>query len=182
MLNHAGDEARKCNAVFFGIPECDTGTTKLERVKQDFCRVFDICSVAVPFINPNNAICDTVRLGKYSTDLTRPRPVLVKFNSATYVSNLLNNKKQCPKGVTLKPDLPPEARKVESLLLKERWQLIQNGKDRKDIRIRGNSIFLSGKLLATVTNGELHKEHLTQCSNTSSINDNQATSINTDDN
>ena len=94
----------------------------------------------------------------------------------------MNNKKQCPKGVTLKPDLPPEARKVESLLLKERWQLIQNGKDRKDIRIRGNSIFLSGKLLATVTNGELHKEHLTQCSNTPSINDNQATSINTDDN
>ena len=62
-----GDDARKYNAVFYSIPECDTGTTKLEHVKQDFCRVFDICSATVPFSNPNNSMCDTVRLGKYST-------------------------------------------------------------------------------------------------------------------
>jgi len=95
-----GDDAGKYNAVVYGIPECDTGTTKLERVKQDFCRVFDICSATVPFSNPNNSICDTVRLGKYFVDLAPPRPVLVKFNSTVYVSNLLNNKKQCPKGIT----------------------------------------------------------------------------------
>jgi len=100
------DDARKYNAVVYGIPECETGTTKLECVKQDFCRVFDICSATVPFSNPNNSICDTVCLEKYSVDSAWPRPVLVKFNSTVYVSNLLNNKKQCPKGIhwSLKPE------------------------------------------------------------------------------
>jgi len=88
-----GDDARKYNAVVYGIPECETGTTKVERVKQDFCRVFDICSATVLFSNLNNSICDTVCLGKYSIDSAWPRPVLVKFNSTMYVSNLLNNKK-----------------------------------------------------------------------------------------
>jgi len=102
-----GNDVRKYNAVVYGIPECETGTTKLECVKQDFCRVFDIYSTTVPFSNPNNLICDTIRLGKYFIDLARPRPVLVKFTSTVYVSsNLLNNKKQCPKGITLKPDFP----------------------------------------------------------------------------
>ena len=181
----AGEDARNHNVVLYGIPECDTGTTRLERVKQDFCRVFDICSVTVPFSNPNNEICDTVRLGKYSADSARPRPVLVKFKSVFYVSNLLNNKKQCPKGITLKPDLPPEARKIESLLLRERWQLIQNGQDRKVIRIRGNKILLAGKVFATVTNGEVHKELLTYCSDTSSqssVNNDQSTLDSADNN
>ena len=110
---------RKFNAVIYGIPECNSGTTRLERLKQDFCKVFDTCSAIVPHNNPGNFICDTVCLGKYSSDSSRPRPVLVKFNSAVYVSNLLNNKNQCPKGTTVKPDLPLQTRKIESLLLKE---------------------------------------------------------------
>ena len=105
--------------MIYGISECNTGTTRFERDKQDFCKVFDICSAIVHFNNPINVIRDTVRLGKYSSDSTWPRPVIVKFNSAAYVSNLLNNKTQCPKGITVKPDLPLQTRKIESLLLKE---------------------------------------------------------------
>jgi len=59
-----GDDARKYNAVIYSIPKCETGTTKLECVKQDFCRVFDICSATVPFSNSNNSVFDTVHLGK----------------------------------------------------------------------------------------------------------------------
>ena len=66
----------------------------------------------------------------------------------------LTTKKQCPKGFTEKPNLPLQAKKIESLLLKERWQLIQKDQDRKLIRIKGKSIFLEGKLFATVISDE----------------------------
>ena len=108
-----GEDSRKFNAVIYGIPECNTGTTRFERLKQNFCKVFDVCSAIVPYNNPSSVIRDTVHLGKYSSDSARPRPVLVKFNSTGYVSNLLYNKKQCPKGITVKPDLPLQARKIE---------------------------------------------------------------------
>ena len=139
-----GEDSRKFNAVIYGIPECNTSTTRFERLKQDFCKVFDVCSAIVPSNNPSSVIHDTMHLGKYSSDSARPRPVLVKFNSAGYASNLLSNKKQCPKGITVKPDLPLQARKIESLLLKERWQFIQKGQDRKAIRILKRKQHFSG--------------------------------------
>jgi len=156
--DNSDSDIRKHNAVIYGIDECATGTDKLERVKHDFCKVLDVCSAIDATRASGSAICDTVRLGKYSQGHRRPRPILVKFNSAVYVSSLLANKKCCPKGISLKPDLSPQARQTESLLLKERWQLIQKGCDRKSIRIRGSSILLDRKLYASVKNGEIHKD------------------------
>jgi len=156
--DNSDSDVRKRNAVIYGIDECATGTDKLERVKHDFCKVLDVCSAIDATRASGSAICDTVRLGKYSQGHRRPRPILVTFNSAVYVSSLLANKKCCPKGISLKPDLSPQARQTESLLLKERWQLIQKGCDRKSIRIRGSSILLDRKLYASVKNGEIHKD------------------------
>ena len=74
----------------------------------------------------------------------------------------------------MKPDLPPEARKVESLLLKVRWELINNSQNRKDIKIKHSSIYLAGKVFARVINGEVLKEH--HAEGTSPVANNQSTS------
>ena len=46
----------------------------------------------------------------------------------------------------MKPDLSPEERLREATFLKERWNLIQSGTERKLIKIRNNSILVSGKV------------------------------------
>jgi len=40
-----------------------------------------------------------------------------------------------------KPDLLPEERAQESVLLKERWLLIQKGVERKQIKLRDETLF-----------------------------------------
>ena len=45
-----------------------------------------------------------------------------------------------------KPDLSREARTIESHLLKTRWSLIQANTPKSDIKIRGNKLFVKGKL------------------------------------
>ena len=48
--------------------------------------------------------------------------------------------------------MSPDQRLNESILLKERWSLIQSGVSRSHIRIRGNSIYVLGKLHGRVLN------------------------------
>ena len=82
----------------------------------------------------------------------------------------------------MKPDLPLQARKIELLLLKERWQLIQKGQDRKAIKIKGHSIFLAGKLFATVISDETHNELHVQYSGTYSPSSDHSISNGADNN
>jgi len=48
--------------------------------------------------------------------------------------------------------MTPEERLVESILLKERWALIQKGTDHRAIKIHGNRIFVNSKLHGEVKN------------------------------
>ena len=48
--------------------------------------------------------------------------------------------------VSIKPDMSKMERKRESLLLKERWSLIQSGVPRMDIKIRGSRLLVKNKL------------------------------------
>jgi len=41
--------------------------------------------------------------------------------------------------------MTPDERKIESILLKERWTLIQKDTERRAIKIQGNKIFLNKK-------------------------------------
>ena len=52
-------------------------------------------------------------------------PLVIKFLQAADAMYLLSNKSKLKSQVFLKPDLTPEVRAKESLLLKERWSLIQ---------------------------------------------------------
>jgi len=53
------------------------------------------------------------------------------------------------------PDMNLEERHTESLLLKERWSLIQREVNHKLIKIRGNKIFVNNKLHGEVKNRNL---------------------------
>ena len=153
-VNHS----RQYNAVFYGLSECNMGTHHLERVKLDLDKVAEVCA-SIDCNIPKNAIRDCIRLGKYVPNSSRPKPILVKFNSTIHVASLFSRKGSCPSGISIKHDLSPTERQIESTLLKERWQLLQSGVDRKSIKIKGPNIFVAGKLHARVTNGALLKEN-----------------------
>ena len=49
-----------------------------------------------------------------------------------------------------------EEKKIEGLLLKERWELLQKGMDRNQIKIRQNNLYINDKLHARVLDAKLH--------------------------
>lgn len=78
--------------------------------------------------------------------MSRPRPLLVSLNSTADVHSILSRCPSLPSSVSIKPDLSPSDRKVESLLLQERRKLINSGVGRKSIRLCESSIFVNGQL------------------------------------
>ena len=98
-------------------------------------------------INTLKSLVESLRLGKYHEQLKQPRLLLVKLNRSSDVPVLLLKARSLPNNIRLKPD-----RLVESLLLKERWSLIQSNVDRKLIKIRNNKIFVKKKLHGQVIN------------------------------
>jgi len=146
-----GDDDRKYNVVIYGIRECDKGTNRSERLNHDLHNVKSIISEGDNSISPLS-IWDLLRLGKYREQAQRPRPILVKLTRTIDVSTLLIKAKSLPKGVNIKPDMTREERLTESILLKERWSLIQSGLNRRAIKIRSNKIFVINKLHGQVVN------------------------------
>ena len=87
-------------------------------------------------------------MGNYTHQSPQSRPVLVTLNSTASIHNILFNCKSLPVGVSVKPDLTMEERKVEFILLhvQERWRLIQSGMKRKSICLKGTCIFVNNRL------------------------------------
>ena len=97
----------------------------------------------------NVSIRDSTTLGKYNSSLTRPRSILVKFNEADDISNILSKRSkvaQLSSPVSIKPDLSKEEREIEAVLLKERRSLINKGVSKKDIKIREKCLYIGRKL------------------------------------
>ena len=131
---------RKFNVVIYGINECDKGTNRSERQSHDLHHVTTTVCEGDNSINPLS-IRDLLRLGKYREQANKPRPILDKLNRKVDVSILLSKAaKSLPKGIKIKPDMTREERHIESLLLKERWSIIQSGCDRRAIKIRSDKI------------------------------------------
>ena len=102
----------------------------------------------------SDSIKDLHRLGKFNTLLTRPRPILVKFIRAADVMSVLSNRRLLTHPVSIKPDLSQQERKRDSLLLKERWILIQSGCSRHDIKILESRLYVKNKLYGCVNNSK----------------------------
>ena len=145
---------RKYNIVIYGIKECSKGTPRNERLSHDLDQVTSVITKGEISINPLS-IRDILRLGKYHDQSTKPCPILVKLNRTIDVSLLLSQAKSLPKDLRIKPDMSKEERLIESLLLKERWSLIQSGIECKAIKIRSNKIFVRNKLHGQIINSSL---------------------------
>ena len=151
ILNQSMNNAeRKFNVVVYGIPECPQKTNRQLRTKQDLENVIDAMSKADNEIESND-IKDLYRLGKYDHKSQRPRPLLIKFLRSNVALDILSSKNKLEAPVYIKPDLTPFERQKERLLLKERRSLIDNGTERRNIKMRNDSLYVNNKLHCKVS-------------------------------
>ena len=139
---------RKLNVVLYGVQECSSGMSRSARQDSDLTNVVSVLSSIDPTIQ-SLSISDCFRLGKF-TESSRPRPILVRFIRVVDASRILAKRSDLSPPFSLKPDLPFQQRVHNSLLLKQRWQLIQNGNDRKFITIKGDCLYVHRKLYGRV--------------------------------
>ena len=87
--------------------------------------VADVLLATDPDFQKQN-VQDFFRLGEFKVKATNPRSSLVKFHRSLDAT-IISNKSSLPNGITINPDVTHEERNTESLLLQERWCLIQSG-------------------------------------------------------
>ena len=150
MSTASYDHDSKYNVVLYGVEECHLGLSRSARLESDLSSVVSVFSALDSSIQ-SHSVRDCFRLGKCSPDATRPRPILAKFVRVADVSKIFSKKSHLSTPFFIKPDLSRFERFLQSILMQERWKLIQSGVSRKSIRIRGNSLFVSSKLHGRVT-------------------------------
>lgn len=142
---------RKFNLVAFGIKEQQKNSNRHVRLVEDTSDVAKIIKKLDASIS-DQSIQDCTRLGKFSEG--KCRPILVKMSRSCEVSSILSQRRklnECP-GIAIKPDMNPSERKLESLLMSKRWEYIQSGIARNQIKIRGNNIYVDNTKVGSVVN------------------------------
>uniref|UniRef100_A0A1X7V4U9 Zinc finger PHD-type domain-containing protein n=1 Tax=Amphimedon queenslandica TaxID=400682 RepID=A0A1X7V4U9_AMPQE len=142
---------RRFNLIVAGIKERAANTQRAVRLKEDLEEISSILSPLLPSFN-DHTIRDSLRLGKYSSN--RSRPLLVTLNRTSDVATILSNKSSLANHPHLRisPDLPPHLRKSRSILLKKRHDLINSGSDRKSIRLTTDSLYIDNVKYGSVVN------------------------------
>lgn len=154
IISATNYEDKKYNVVMYGVKESPPKTSKPDRLENDLQSITNEFAKADLQIQATS-IKDCFCLGKYKSDAPRPRPILIKFLRSTEATLVLTKIASFKAPVRIKPDLTPEERKAESLLLKERWALMQLGFDKQRIKIRNKSIFVDNKLYGKYQDSEL---------------------------
>lgn len=152
---------RKFNIVLFGVDESSAGNKSFDRHKDEFEKITSILASVDETIG-HLAIKDFFRLGKYSVTLSRPRPILVKFVRCHDAISILANAKSLRKPYFVKPDLTPEQRRREKVLLEARWSLIQSGFERASIKIRKSSIYLNNVLHGSLDSNNVFQREVAE--------------------
>ena len=142
---------RKFNVVIYGINECPRATPRATRINSDVKSCAEILRQANDDIS-HHSIRDCLRLGKFNSSSTRPRPILVKLARAIDATMVLYNRSRVSDGIKIKPDMSREEKQLEAILLSERWNLICSGTDKKDIKIYGSKLFVKGQKYGEVIN------------------------------
>jgi len=141
---------RKLNIVVYGLPENPPNMNREDRLQRDVENVLSVIPSTDKPIDANT-IKDCYHLGKYNSQSNRPRPLLVRPLRSTDASNILRNKSKLTSvtkfdsPIFTEPDLTPEERSLELLLLKERRRLIERGISHKQIKIRNYGIYIDNK-------------------------------------
>ena len=114
-------------------------------MNEDMDKVVSALSKVDNSIGPQS-IKDVYRLGRFSIDNKKPRPLLVKFIRAADATSVLSKRGSLRNStLSIKPDMLPTERKCESILLKERWSLIQSGVPCAVIRVLGSRLLVRNK-------------------------------------
>ena len=139
------DSEEKFNVVIYGISECPKDTPRSERLTQDLSKVGSVLSKVSSSIQ-SQAIQDCYHLGKFNPQNTKPRPILVKLIRIADMHYILSNRGLLSSPTIIKPDMTAEGRHRESVLLKERWNLIQSGIPKNVIKIQGPHLYVRKRL------------------------------------
>ena len=78
--------------------------------------------------------------------------LIIKFNEAEDVMTIIAKRKNLSQSslkVLIKLDMTKEQRDTERVLLKERRSLLDTGAVRKDVKIRGNDLYVGQRLHGT---------------------------------
>ena len=102
--------------VLFGVEECSKGASRSDRLSSDLNNVVSVLS-EVDHTIQSLSIKDCFSLGKFKPSLHRPRPILVKLVRTTDVSSILFKRGTLSHPFFVKPDLSPEERLRDSILL-----------------------------------------------------------------
>ena len=95
-----------------------------------------------------SSIQDFHRLGKYNT--SNPKPILIKFLHTFDATLVLSKRSSVPKQILIEPAMTREESVIEAVYLRTRWQLAQNGTNKKIVKPRGNNIYVNKSLFGTI--------------------------------
>jgi len=129
-------------------------------------------------VNPSQ-ILDCYHLGRFKSQQTRLRPILVKLKQTIDVSAILANRWSLSCPFLLKPDMSPDECTTESILLGEQWSLIQAGYDHKRIKISNNHIYLNNQLFGDIVDSYFQRSDNQKPQPTSTDNSTSATTSTT---
>ena len=96
----------------------------------------------------NEPITDSFRLGKYRSDATRPRTLLVRFKNPWLVRKLLAKSyilKDYSDSIYLSRELIIDEKKLESCIFFERYKLVETAISKDRLRVRDLNLYLDGK-------------------------------------
>jgi len=127
-----------------GIKEADEGTNYIERQTYEINFVKKI----LKHMKKEFPITDCFRLGKYKAGQSKPRSLLVTFSSVWDRNVVLQNANSLStfeETVFVSPALSPEEIKIEKQILKKRYDLIQSGVAKKDLKIKNLKLFMKDK-------------------------------------
>ena len=172
---------RKSNVIVYGVNECAPGTSFLDRSNLDMASIKEIITPLDSNLS-DHSIRDCRRLGKFTKDLTRPRPILVTLNRRADVLNILDKAGSLAHPLSIKQDRSREDRVRDAILLKERWRLMGTGTDKKKIKIRNSKIFVSGVLHGEVVDSTFNLSDGSQHASPLSTNVNQVSDEVSDNN
>ena len=160
---------RRYNVVLYGVEECPSGSSHFSRLSSDLASVVSVFSALDNTIQ-SHSIKECHRPGRFNPNngINKHRPLLVRFVRMADVNCILSKRRNLSKPHFVKPDITQEQRKLEAVLLRERWNLIQSCVPCSQIKIHNACIYvkktLHGKVInymfKSVTNtNSLHDEH-----------------------
>ena len=131
--------------VLYGVDECPSGTSRSARLAADLECLF----ATIDSTFQAQALKDCFRLRKYNRAHDKPRPILVKFVRIADVSNILSKKRNLHQPYFIKPECL-KSKEAGTVLMRERWNLIQSGIPRNEVKLRNARLYVKNKLHGSV--------------------------------